>query len=115
LRIFQLVRVNAHALLQVSTQAQPIEVVHLEYIHMRGIKIRRTQSILRRPWISRFGKHFCACPIQIDGKDPHNTMLARTDLNPCAHAIAALGRDRRLRARRSIAAMRTATPISTCS
>ena len=54
---------------------------------------------------------------QIDGKDPHQTVFVRGYFEDVAHAmipsvvvVAVL-----LRTSRSIAAMRTATPISTCS
>src|SRR6056297_1383843 len=52
---------------------------------------------------------------QIYGENTHDAMFGRLDPDLLGHASTSRGRARRLRAKRSIAAMRTATPISTCS
>lgn len=103
-------RISAMGVDQVIGKGQRPQIPDVENfdpfaMQMRGL--RQTPCHIRHGRGPQARRHIIAR--QIDGKDMHTTMFRRGDMQALRHARA----DARFRASRSIAAIRTATPIST--
>jgi hypothetical protein len=95
---------------QIVRQRHLTKVTGWKQLDLIGLKTAHTQPIGQRWQHNSITRHLCQMRVSYRRWPVHGKKMERRD-----HAITAREARRILRAKRSIAAIRTATPISTCS